>query len=661
MTTNRQSLGLGIDAGGTFTDGVIVDLSSGNVLSKGKTPTMKDDLPGSIRQCLGNLDSELLPKCAVASLSTTFATNAIVESRGAKAGLILLGYDAYDMERVQSECMISVPGSHSVRGTVLEPLDAEALNDAIRYMVEVERVEALAVSGMGAVLNPEHEITARDMVREKTRLPVVCGHELSMELDAIRRATTGYINARLLPIVVDLIHALESELRAAGVNAPIMVVRSDGTLMSMSEALTHPIHTIFSGPAASAIGALYLSGCEEGMVCDIGGTTTDILFADKGGVVVSSTGSVVNGLNINTPMVQAHTIGFGGDSIIRRDSWSGISIGPERALPISVLADRFPGVVDELRKRLRSEHKQVSQPIEYFTLGWASGPNDATEREKMLLESLREGAKSSVVLAEELNCPHSSLLPVERLERRGSIMRSGLTPTDIMHSLGRFAAWNKDAADLAVRIYAKNLRLEPDVFIEKVLKAAKELLVKELLLSALSDGGRIEWDEAENLADMVLGHSSQFARIHAEFSCPVVGIGAPVQSYLPEACRMYGFEPIIPEHSEVANAVGAVVGRVAVKTKATISPGKEGFAVHGPFEYKVFSTIESAQEYAEKHVTEYLKTQVHDNYAGLKFKYDVHTQHRTAAATGEEVLIESVTRGTAVCTSMPKRKVSRNR
>lgn len=655
MTKISDSLGLGIDAGGTYTDGVIVDLHKGQVLSKFKTPTMKDDLPGSIRNCMESLDAELLAHCSIASLSTTFATNAIVERKGARAGVILLGYDDHDSNRVQADNKRIVTGKHDVRGREVDPLDEAGLRAAINSLVNDVKVEAIAISGMGGVKNPAHELTARKIAMHECSLPIVCGHELSMELDAIKRATTAYLNAKLLPVVVHLIHAVEGELIARSVKAPLVVVRSDGSLMSASEALSNPIHTIFSGPAASAIGALYLSGLKDAVIVDIGGTTTDILFAKDGVISMTRSGSVVSGFAVSAPSVSGHTTGFGGDSHIRRDILKRITVGPERVIPISYLALKHQSVLDDLRRMLDEIPDPLCQPTDFYVKGWMPLTAEASEREIRIIAALEDGPKSIVDLAKLSGCDYPSLLSVDRLDRMGVISRAGLTPTDILHAEGRLDVWNTTAAKLAVELYASDMGVSQDELSTVVMEAVRNKLSKEIIEGTLENGVK---------GPYVPGRFTSFAKtladIKSDYICfrvntvqPVIGIGAPVRAYLPDVCNQFGAEPVIPPHAEVANAVGAVAGRIALKSKATVSLSSDGnYLVHTQLDFKSFHEITEAENYAVSQVRKILTKRVHDDYPGLRFRYDIKADRQNAESMDALVFIETSIVGMAVCISI---------
>lgn len=658
---NAEPLGLGIDAGGTFTDGAVVNLRTGEVLSKSKTPTLKDDLAAGIRLCLDQLDPSLLSSCVLASLSTTFATNAIVEGKGARAGAVLLGFDDYDVAGVQAERKIAVPGRHDVRGREVEPLDAEALREALRRLVDCEQVQAIAISGMGGALNPAHELEARRIALRETGLPVVCGHELSMELNAIKRGTTAYLNARLLPVVVDLIHAVEGELRARCITAPIVVVRSDGSLMSAREALSHPIHTIFSGPAASAIGALYLSGLEDAVVVDIGGTTTDILFAEGGEIGISKGGSVVSGFSVSTPSVAGYTTGFGGDSHVRRDRMGRITIGPERVVPICVLSSMSGAVDSELERMQSGPSGYLCQPVEFYLLGWVAPGADLTARERQVLGVLQDGPKSRGRISELIGCPDPSLIPVDRLERAGIVMRSGLTPTDVLHAVGRMDRWNGEASRLALNLYARDLGITPADMSSRVLCGIRERVVCEMMTGTLDHkrSGKARIEKIREFVGIFTGAESEYIKLSASYVRPVIGIGAPVAAYLPDACRAFGMDPVIPEHSEVANAVGAVAGRIIVRARASVDPMEIGYSVHTPLDCRDFDELAPAEEYAAARVREYVESRVRDDYEGLLFRYDTDRHHRTALTVdGGNALVDSTVSCTAVCISIPSRSVA---
>jgi N-methylhydantoinase A/oxoprolinase/acetone carboxylase beta subunit len=287
----KSRYGLGIDAGGTYTDAVIMDFTSQQVVVKCKAPTTQPDPSGGIRLVLEQIDSAFLQDVSMVSLATTFATNAMVEDRGAEAGLILVGYDERPPEIPSSTRVLMINGGHTVNGEQKGPLDVARLEVDLESFIR--DLDAVAVTAFFSVRNPEHEKQVARIIRDRYDLPIVRGHRLSNRLDAIKRATTALWNARLIPLISELIIATENVLSENGIGAPLMVVRGDGTLMSAQTALDRPVDTLLSGPAASILGAKHLSGLTRALIVDMGGTTTDMASLSGGKVAIDPRGAKV--------------------------------------------------------------------------------------------------------------------------------------------------------------------------------------------------------------------------------------------------------------------------------------------------------------------------------------------------------------------------------
>ena len=186
------------------------------------------------------------------------------------------------------------------------------------------------------------------MLKEKTDLPVVSGIEFSRELGSIKRAMTAIFNARLLPLTQQFITTIQGLLSKRGVVAPLMIVKGDGHLMRAELAVERPIETVLSGPAASFLGAHHLSGCEDGIVLDIGGTTTDIAVLKDGSPRINPQGAVVAGWRTCVRAAEIHTSGIGGDSHLRLDHYNEITVGPQRVIPLAFAANQYPSVLTQL-------------------------------------------------------------------------------------------------------------------------------------------------------------------------------------------------------------------------------------------------------------------------------------------------------------------------
>ena len=192
-----MSLVLGIDTGGTYTDGVVIDREAKRVLAKAKALTTRDDLSHGIIQCIDNLRFPDCDKVGMVTLSTTLATNAIVEGKGCEVGLLMIGFNP--SARLPAREVKVIPGGHTVQGNEKEPFDDELAREAIGSFRGL--VDAMAVSAYLSVRNPEHESRARRMIEEMLDVPVVCAHHLTRSLGIHERTVTAVLNARLMPII----------------------------------------------------------------------------------------------------------------------------------------------------------------------------------------------------------------------------------------------------------------------------------------------------------------------------------------------------------------------------------------------------------------------------------------------------------------------------
>ncbi|HSX75833.1 MAG TPA: hydantoinase/oxoprolinase family protein, partial [Shinella sp.] len=356
---------LGIDTGGTYTDAVLYSETAG-VVARAKALTTRHDLSVGISGAVeAVLETARAPVSAIGlvSLSTTLATNALVEGQGGRAGLVMIGFGPEDLKRdgladaLGNDPVLFLPGGHNVHGDETA-LDMAALEEALPVLAET--VSSFAVAGYFAVRNPSHEERVRARIREVSHLPVTCSHELSSKLGGPRRALTTLLNARLVSMIDRLIGACEDYLDRRGIHVPMMVVRGDGALISAAEARLRPIETILSGPAASLVGARHLTGLDNAIVSDIGGTTTDVAVLDGGRPKLDAEGAVVGGYRTMVEAVAMRTFGLGGDSEVRvndRGLKATFELGPRRFMPLSLASALHPGaIVPVLERQLRAPH-----------------------------------------------------------------------------------------------------------------------------------------------------------------------------------------------------------------------------------------------------------------------------------------------------------------
>ncbi len=608
-TELRHGLGLGIDAGGTYTDAVLYDFAASSVIASAKAATTHGNPALGIGEALDALPASRFAQIRRASLATTFATNAIVEGKGRKVGLILSGYDRYELARISHRPLRVVKGYHDVMGNLLEDLDEAEVEAAVRGLVETEGVEALAVTGAGAARNPEHETRIKELIRGITTLPVVMGHELSSELDRILRATTTALNARIGPLIVELGLGVEKELARRGIGTALTIVRADGSLMNLAEARERPIEMILSGPAASAQGALRLAGLEEAVIVDMGGTTSDVALTARGRPVISSRGAVIGEHRTAVRTLKSTSIGLGGDSEIRVEAGR-IHLGPRRILPICRAVAQDSRVRAQASELAASRLAEIAMmhPAQVFILVSEPGSEAWLEpRERAVLQALRSGPLSILGLARALDYPFLSSIPVKRLEGAGYIQRCGITPTDLLHAEGSFRRWDTETAIEALGALATRLEVDQAGCGRILRQAITESLAKAVVFEAIADPGRPRKDGELALTGLgsrfwegaLTGQADGALSYSMRLGLPLVGVGAPMDAFLPALAERLGTRGISPPHAQTAGAVGAVTSAVTEEVEILIrSRTGGGYVVFGPDRKRDFPSLEAAKERA---------------------------------------------------------------
>jgi N-methylhydantoinase A/oxoprolinase/acetone carboxylase beta subunit len=599
-----MALGLGIDTGGTYTDSVIVELATGRVLCKAKALTTRQDLVGGVQASIGKLDRQLFGRIRLVGLSTTLATNAIVEKKGSRVGLVLAVPNPHSFSfPADNPCdqTAIVAGSHDRCGKVAVELDAAAAEQAVRRMAGT--VDAFAVSGYFSIYNAEHELRIREMVAANCALPVVCGHELSGDVGLVERAVTAALNARLLPVIGELLAAVRAVLSAHGIAAPLMVVKGDGALIAAELAAKKPVETILSGPAASVVGACRLTGLSDALVVDMGGTTTDIALMSAGMVAASADGAVVGGWKTRVHSVDIRTAGLGGDSKITVKGSNELSIGPRRAIPFCRAAAEHPELSTRLQWLADQPGKKGKEAeSEFFTL--AKRPAFALSPAEEKLFALLCGR---VLDRTEITAVAGSFVSLERFVELGLIAEVAFTPTDLLHAGGELALWDGAAAKAALTLMARRARLSEQTLLELISRELTEelkLAIVTKLLLADDPHGCFQSAQASAMLGALLRLPAH-APLKAGFTVkrPLVAVGAPVGSYFPQVAAELGAELVIPEHAEVANAVGAVTGRVVERAEAVIRPDRpDGFVVVTAGEQRRFEELGAAELYAHEQV-----------------------------------------------------------
>jgi N-methylhydantoinase A/oxoprolinase/acetone carboxylase beta subunit len=624
-----MTIALGIDTGGTYTDAVLVDHDSGVVLEGAKALTTRHDLSIGIGEAVRAVLAQGVSPTDVdlVALSTTLATNAIVEGQGSPVCLLLIGYDRELIQRygfdqdLAAEDVVYVRGGHNGLGDEVEALDEAAAREAI--LERRDHVEAFAVSGYFGVRNPDHELRVRALVEELTAgvdglpAPVTCGHELTTRLNAVRRATTVALNAKLIPLLRELIATVRQTLDELGISAPLMVVKGDGSLVRAGWALQRPIETILSGPAASVVGAWHLAARGDVWVVDVGGTTTDIAVLADGRPRVNPEGAQVGRWRTMVEAVDVHTVGLGGDSQVRVNGghaagpgW--LAIGPRRVVPLCLLASQYPDITRLLNRQVGED--QRDSLAGQFVLAQRQATHALSESDREFMETLARGPQALSALSSRLRYSFLISRQIESLVARRLVLLAGFTPTDALHVLGHFARWDADASRYGAELLATQAGLTPEEFCRRVVSGVSDRVATELVTKALGDEGALPDWAGEPAATSLLTRAlngSQGSKLDCRLTLnqPVIAIGAPVAAYLPRTSRQLHTELVIPEHAGVANALGAVVGGVVQQARVLIHPLEEEgalFRLHLPDGIRDLSSLEESVAYAQAVVPDYL-------------------------------------------------------
>lgn len=351
---------IGADVGGTFTDIVLTDTDTDQILTHKVSSTPDDPsvgvLQGVTEICrradvtLGDIDHVFH--------GTTVATNAVLQYRGAKTGMITTrGFrDIIHIGRHQRphhySIMQDIPWQNrplvkrrhrkvvterlgAPRGEVIVPLDEDDVRQATRELADAG-VEAIAICFLFSYLNPEHEQRAKAIVEKICPdVFVTCSHEVSPQFREFERFTTVAMNAFIGPSVRDYVGRLAEGLTSEGFGGEVHIMRSNGGVASVKTVSDLPVYTLMSGLAAGVLGGAWVgeqTGRKNVITLDIGGTSADIGVVTNGRFAeASARDTFVAGYPILVPMIDLHTIGAGGGSIAYVDDAGAFKVGPQSA------------------------------------------------------------------------------------------------------------------------------------------------------------------------------------------------------------------------------------------------------------------------------------------------------------------------------------------
>jgi N-methylhydantoinase A/oxoprolinase/acetone carboxylase beta subunit len=660
-----SELWIGLDTGGTYTDAVALE-GGRRVIASAKALTTHWDLSlglgAALRSVLNTLPEGARQHISLVSVSTTLATNAVVENRFSPICAILVGFNdrmaaETGIEKQLGGVVVRARGGHDPTGMEEAPLDEAAIEAAVRDFGQ--RVEAFAVAAQFSVRNPEHELRARELIRALCGKPVTCSHELSAQLNAPKRALTAALNARLVPHIRHLLEAVGQTLEREAVGAPLMVVKGDGTLMRASVAIDYPIETVLSGPAASVVGAAFLTGLKDFAVADMGGTTTDVAIIMDERPVVRADGAVIGGWRTMVQAIDVHTSGLGGDSEVHFDREARLQVGPRRVMPLSLLAHQFPEVLADLAPLAAAERlPPFAGQFGHRNPGREAGP-DLDRLELRVWEALGTTPRRLDQVARTSQGAEA----LRRLVDRGLATLAGFTPSDALHVLGRQEGWSRDASRLGAAILATEERNvtarkgkdSPETLSERVHEIVIRQAARVVLESTLAQDPGIEphngrWGPLGILIDRVVAGTpvSKLLDAQPRLANPLVAIGAPAAVFYPEVARRLGAQLVVPEHAAVCNAVGAVVGVVSETVDILVNqPQWQVFRVHDPAGIRDFAAAEEAIAAAKDVARELALAAARRAGATDPHVETSLTERRAASTSSDTYLAEAVVRARA--------------
>ena len=662
-------IAIGIDTGGTCTDAVVFDTETHKILSQYKTLTTKWDLKEGILKALKGLEPKQLSGAAYISLSTTLATNACVEGKGGRAKLVFIGVKPPAVAKMRGE--YGLPPLDEIcflSGDPLHPDEPEPDWDAFRAEMKDEFAgfDSAAVVQVNPKYNDgEYELIAARMIREELGVPCVRGYELYQELNVQKRGATALLNARLLPVMEEFFDSVERSLLDMGIDLPVVIVRSDGSIMSREFAMQRPVETLLCGPAASIIGAMELSRYTDALIVDMGGTTSDIAMVRDRKPVAAASGISIGEWKTMVKGVSIDTFSLGGDTRVLYKGRE-LALDQRRAVPLCMLASWYPEVTKKLKTLVHMD-QAFSYPAHEFLL-LVNRPQSTlnyTAVEKRLLDALEKGPLMYREAAEAARVsPH--VFSAGRLEDEGIVIRCGVTPTCVMHVTGDFCAYDSEASMLGIQYLATVVKSSAEEVCAEIYELVKRRLFDQVVRIFMQyetgrDLNEQEREDLQKLTSFIFTQEkskSGDAFIQPLFRAPskLIGIGAPTRIFLGKVAELLQTEVDFPADGKVANAIGAAVGNVSTECKVRIEPYKGikssylTYVVTGGA--KTFSlpdyqeALAEGKKIAREQVLQRARQQGASGHVEVKIEVEENTYRRERRRTEE--LIETVITASAV-------------
>ena len=539
---------IGVDAGGTFTDAVILDSDNSSVLESVKIPTTHYDPGVGIARALEKLlQSTHIPGAQIARtvISTTLATNALVEGKGAEVGLFVIGFNK--RLDVPAEEVRYIPGGHQSKGIEQEPLGVNYLIDGISRMKG--HVQAYGISALMSFVDPSHELVAAKAIALLDDKPVFCSHQASTRPGMKERATTALLNAKLLPVMQSFVAGVKKSLKHQGIGGDVRIVCGDCTKLQLDEAVYRSASTIASGPAATAWYGSQIADTDTALIVDVGGTTTDITLVRNNRPVINDRGMILGNWKTHVTAVEMFTVGVGGDSLVTPLAFKGYDIGPARVVPLSCAADRIGAhYANMFTSSLQWLGPELTSRIIFPMSG------TLPEQEDTILTWLhKNGPATPGAIRKSLGTAEAVLEKhLTRLSRNQQIITCGFTPTDALHCLEKLDFGDQNAAMAGAQRLAACHHLSIQDFSQQILTQAQDTIARTILEYVA--GREVHHGLA---AFLHRRETNSLIDVSVRIKPPIIGIGAGSPFLLPEVAKQLGTTVTFPEHFQVGNAVGA--------------------------------------------------------------------------------------------------------
>ena len=583
---------IGIDTGGTFSDGVLINLETKEILKVTKTPTTHNDL----NICINNIFNELITDNTVemVSLSTTLATNACVENKGATCKLILFGSSpaeiveyGYKYGLTDSNDIYHAKGCINSNGTISQEPDWDEFRADMQKIIK--EYDAFAIVQLWGMRNPILEKEAREQIKKLTNKPIVCGFELSSKLNYYKRGVSALLNGRLMPLFSNFMDCIKTNLNHRGLSPKIMIVRGDGSIMNEEYARNKPVETLLSGPAASVLGACELSKTtSKAIVLDIGGTTSDMAILDNSTALMSIDGATIGNFITSTSSIDINTIVLGGDTEVKISKDKKIVLGTQRVEPLCSACIKHPNILQELNNINSTTGYNSWNEAEFYYVLKDSTRYDystLTNKQQKLIQYIGDQAisVSSLYSSEEFK---TFSFDLTELTSRGVIMKCAMTPTDVMHIYGDFSVFCVEGSQLGVNYYAKKCAVTPEFICKSIYDAVLKKLFSLISIKLLKLEKVItensDLENYEKLLDFASENDNKYLNISFNTDYNIIGIGAPSQIFIPKLKDMINTKCIVPENAHVGNAVGAILGKIVSHCEVSVIKDTQSFSVLSP-------------------------------------------------------------------------------